>query len=53
MKVLSGGIDIGSEKHHIVVMDAGEAILYDQEVEHNISVGGGIGVKSLLLTNKI
>ncbi len=37
MKVLSGGIDIGSEKHHIVVMDAGEAILYDQEVEHNFS----------------
>ncbi|MCP4160130.1 MAG: IS110 family transposase [Deltaproteobacteria bacterium] len=37
MKVLSGGIDIGSKKHHIVVMDAGEAILYDQEVEHKLS----------------
>ncbi len=36
MKTLSGGIDIGSEKHHIVVMDAEEAILYDQEVAHNI-----------------
>ncbi len=37
MKVLTGGIDIGSEKHHMVVIDAEEVILYDQEVEHNFS----------------
>ena len=37
MKALSGGIDIGSERHHVVVMNEEGAVLYDQEVAHQFS----------------
>ncbi len=37
MKRFSGGIDIGSEGHHIIIMDGEEKILYDQKIAHKIS----------------
>ena len=37
MKRFSGGIDIGSEGHHIIIMDGEEKILYDQKISHKIS----------------
>ena len=37
MKKLSGGIDIGSEHHHIIVMNDEEKILYDQKIAHKFS----------------
>lgn len=37
MKSLSGGIDIGSEHHHIIIMDDGEKVLYDQKIAHKFS----------------
>ncbi len=37
MKRFSGGIDIGSEGHHIIIMNDKEMILYDQKIVHNIS----------------
>lgn len=37
MKKFSGGIDIGSEYHHIIIMDEEEKVLYDQKIRHNIS----------------
>lgn len=37
MKELSGGIDVGSESHHVVVMDEGGKILYDKRVLHRFS----------------
>ena len=36
MKRLSGGIDIGSEYHHIIIDDEGK-IVYDQKVAHRFS----------------
>ena len=37
MKRLSGGIDIGSEHHHIIIMNDGEGILYDQKMARKFS----------------
>ena len=37
MKKLSGGIDIGSEHHHIIVMNDEGKILYDQKIAHKFS----------------
>jgi transposase len=32
LKKIPGGIDVGSEQHHIIIMDDQEQILYDREV---------------------
>ncbi len=32
MKRFPGGIDVGSERHHVIIMDNQEQILYDREV---------------------
>ena len=37
MKRLSGGIDIGGEHHHIIIMNDEEKILYDQKIAHKFS----------------
>ena len=37
MKNLAGGIDVGSEQHHVVIMNDKEEILYDREVAHKFS----------------
>lgn len=37
MKELFGGIDVGSEFHHVFVMDEGQVILYDRKVRHRFS----------------
>lgn len=37
MKRLSGGIDIGSEHHHAIVIGDEEKIFYDKKIAHNLS----------------
>lgn len=37
MKRLSGGIDIGSKSHHVIIMDDTGKILYDRKVSHRFS----------------
>ena len=37
MKRLSGGIDVGSESHHITILDDEDHILYNQKVSHKLS----------------
>jgi len=37
VKKLSGGIDIGSEYHHIIIMDDDQKILYDKKIAHRFS----------------
>lgn len=37
MKRLSGGIDVGSESHHITILDEEDHILYNQKVAHKIN----------------
>ncbi|TAL22806.1 MAG: hypothetical protein EPN94_10455, partial [Nitrospirae bacterium] len=37
MKSLHGGIDIGSENHHVIIMDAAGKILCDRKVAHRFS----------------
>ncbi len=37
MKRLSGGIDVGSERHHVIIMDDKEKILFDREIEQKYS----------------
>ncbi|KRT65625.1 MAG: transposase IS116/IS110/IS902 family protein [Candidatus Dadabacteria bacterium CSP1-2] len=37
MKSLSGGIDIGSESHHVIIMDDTGEVLYDRKVAHQFS----------------
>ncbi|MEK7789399.1 MAG: IS110 family transposase [Planctomycetota bacterium] len=37
MKSLSGGIDIGSESHHVIIMDDSGKILCDRKVSHRFS----------------
>jgi len=37
LKVLTAEIDIGSEQHHVIIMDGKEKILYDREVAHKYS----------------
>ena len=37
MKRLSGGIDIGSESHHITILDEEDNVLYNQKVSHQLN----------------
>lgn len=37
MKRLCGGIDVGSEHHHVIIMDDKEKILYDREIAQTYS----------------
>lgn len=37
MKQLYGGIDIGSESHHIIIIDENETIHYDAKVPHRLN----------------
>jgi transposase len=37
LKKLLGGIDIGSEEHHVIIMDGKEKILYDGKIAHKMS----------------
>ncbi len=37
MKMLPGGIDIGSESHHVIIMDDNGKIVYDRKVAHRFS----------------
>ena len=34
MNSLYGGIDIGSESHHVIIMDNAGKVLYDRKVAH-------------------
>ncbi|MHC2995469.1 MAG: transposase [Candidatus Atribacteria bacterium] len=37
MKRLSGGIDIGCESHHIIILDEEDNVLYNQKVAHKLN----------------
>jgi transposase len=37
LKMLTGGIDIGSESHHVIIMDGTGKVLYDRKVAHKFS----------------
>lgn len=37
MKKLSGGIDIGSEHHHVIIINDEQKVLYDRKVAHKMS----------------
>jgi len=37
MKRLSGGIDIGSESHHIIILDDEDNVLYNKKISHRIN----------------
>ncbi len=37
MKRLSGGIDVGSEYHHILILDDEDNVLYNQKVAHKLN----------------
>ncbi|MBT9151707.1 MAG: hypothetical protein DDT40_01903 [candidate division WS2 bacterium] len=37
MKSLPGGIDIGSEQHHVIILNEEDKILYDRKVAHRFS----------------
>jgi transposase len=37
MKRLSGGIDVGSESHHIIILDEKDNFLYNKKISHRIS----------------
>jgi len=37
MKRLSGGIDIGSESHHIIILDEKDNFLYNKKISHRIN----------------
>jgi len=37
MKRLSGGIDVGSESHHITILDEEDNFLYNQKISHQLS----------------
>ena len=37
MKRLSGGIDVGSESHHILILDEEDNVLYNQKVAHQLN----------------
>jgi len=37
MKRLSGGIDVGSESHHIIILDEEDNVLYNQKVAHKLN----------------
>jgi len=54
MKRLSGGIDVGSESHHIIILDEEDNFLYNQKVAHKLNefTAKVIGVRSSHLTYK-
>jgi len=37
LKNLAGGIDVGSEQHHVIIMNDKEEMLYDRKVAHKFS----------------
>jgi len=37
MKRLSGGIDVGSESHHIIILDEEDNVLYNKKISHRIN----------------
>ena len=37
MKRLSGGIDVGSESHHITILDEEDKVLYNQKVARKLN----------------
>ena len=37
MKRLSGGIDVGSDSHHIIILDEKDNILYKQKVTRQLN----------------
>ncbi len=37
MKRLSGGIDVGSESHHITILDEEDKVLYNEKVAHKLN----------------
>lgn len=37
MKRLSGGIDVGCESHHIIILDEEDNVLYNQKVAHKLN----------------
>ena len=37
MKRLSGGINVGSESHHIIILDEEDKVLYNQKVAHKLN----------------
>jgi len=37
MKRLSGGIDIGSESHHITILDEEDNVFYNKKISHRIN----------------
>jgi hypothetical protein len=37
MKRLSGGIDIGSESHHVTILDEEDNVLYNKKISHKIN----------------
>ena len=37
MKRLSGGIDIGCEFHHIIILDEEDNVLYNKKISHRIN----------------
>ena len=37
MKRLSGGIDVGCESHHILILDEEDNVLYNQKISHKIN----------------
>ena len=37
MKRLSGGIDVGSESHHIIILDDEDNVLYNKKVAHKLN----------------
>jgi len=37
MKRLSGGIDVGSESHHIIILDEEDNVLYNKKISHKIN----------------
>ena len=37
MKRLSGGIDVGSESHHITILDEEDKVIYNQKVAHKLN----------------
>jgi len=37
MKRLSGGIDVGSESHHIIILDDEDNVLYNKKISNKIN----------------
>ncbi len=37
MKRLSGGIDVGSESHHILILDDEDNVLYNKKISHKLN----------------